>query len=351
MARSLLKTPERMVEDGRVAAFGCFENPFRTVNIMEADVFGIGRTASKLFNRFRLKEWQHFAVFGPDFLLTFVAVNAHYLASSFCYFVNRKTGEMIEHHREGPPFVVKLADELWDGRCSFKMPGYSIGIHNRLAAGRHAASIDIAGRSGKPGITAELELHADLEQRQPLEVVLKLADNRPAYSHKMACPVAGRIKVGESVFELDPARCLALVDVHKAYYPYRMAWRWASCAGFDDQGRVVGLNLTHNVIEDDDDNNENGLWVGDRLSLFGAARFTFDETNLLKPWRIETADGRCRLDFRPEGERAGSINALLVTSDYHQPYGTFSGEAVDDAGVAHVIKDYFGVTEYHRARF
>jgi len=351
MTRELRTTPPCLVDDGRVVAFGHFASPFRTTNVVQADVLGLGRLGARLVNRFRLKEWQHFAVFGPDFLFTFVVLDAHYLGNSFCYFVDRATGAMIEHHREGPSLVAKLSRDLWDDRCSFRMPGYAIGLHNHLDEGRHTASIEIRAASGKPAISADLELLADLARYQPLEVVLRLRENRPAYSHKMVCPARGRIRVGDREIVLDPTRDLVAIDVHKAFYPYRMAWRWATCAGYDEQGRLVGLNLTHNVIEDDTDNNENGLWVGDRLSMFAAARFTFDEKDLLAPWHVETEDGRCRLDFRPAGERAGLINAGVVSSDYHQPYGTFSGEAIDDAGETHRIRDFFGVTEVHRARF
>ena len=351
MPRVMQRTPERMVENGRVAAFGHFDQPFRTNNILDADVFGLGRFGAKLLNRYRLKDWQHVAVFSPDFLLTFVVLNAHYLASSFCYFVDRQSGRMIEYHREAPPWTAKLARELWNDRCTFAQSGYAIGIHNHLDQNRHHATLDIQGKADQPGIHADLTLHADLERHQPLEVVLRLAPNRPAYSHKMACPVSGTLHVGRLDIPLDPSRCLALVDVHKAYYPYRMTWRWASCAGFDAEGRVVGLNLTHNVVRDDTENNENGLWVGKNLSMFKAARFAFDEGNPLTPWHIGTEDGRCRLEFHPDGERRGVINAGILTSDYHQPYGSFSGTAVDDEGKTHPIKNFFGVTEFHQAKF
>lgn len=349
--RTMQPTPPRMVEDGRVTAFGHFDRPFPSVNILEADVFGLGRLGNRLWNPLRLKEWQHFAVFGPDFILTFVVLNAHYLSSSFCSFVDRETGHTVEHHREGPPWKAKLARELWNDRCTFGVPGYGIDIHNHLDNDRHTAGIRIEANKDAPAVSAELEFLADLARFQPIVGVLKLAENRPAYSHKMACPAAGRVTVGDRVIDLDPRRHLVLIDVHKAYYPYHMTWRWASCAGFDSEGRVVGLNLTHNVITDDESNNENGLWVGDRLSMFEAARFDFRPDRVLEPWRIETTDGRCRVDFRPEGERAGRINLGVVASDYHQPYGTFSGEAVDDAGKVHVIKDFVGVTEFHKARF
>lgn len=345
------ETPERMVENGKVTAFGYFRTPFRRLNIQEADIFGIGSTASKLINRFRLKDWQHVAIFGPDCLLTYVVFNAHYLSNSFCYFVDRNTGDMIEHHREGSPFAARIAKELWNDHSSFQMPGYRIDIENRLDENRHTTKLNISEKGETPGISADIELLSDLNLYQPLIVVLKLKSNRPVYSHKMVCPAIGRVHIGSREIELDPGKYLALIDVHKAYYPYNMTWKWASCAGFDQQGRVVGLNLTQNVIPDGEDNNENGLWIGKELSMFGAARFEFDESDLMKPWQIRTEDGRCRLEFFPQGERAGKINVGMIASDYHQPYGIFRGEAVDDAGATRKIDDFFGITEYHRARF
>jgi hypothetical protein len=345
------ETPPRLVEDGRVVAFGHFRSPFRTNNVIEADVFGLGRLGSRVVNPLRLKDWQHFAVFGPDLLLTFVIVNAGYLGNSFCYFVDRQTGAMIEHHREGLPFQARLARELWNDHCRFRASGYRIDVQNRLEANHHTTQIEVKAAGGKPGIHADLEFLADLSRHQPLEVTLRLAPNRPAYSHKMACPARGRVRIGDRAIELNEKRHLVLIDVHKAYYPYQMTWLWASGAGFDEQGRVVGFNLTHNCVADDEENNENGLWAGEKLSMFGAARFSLDEAKLTGPWRVETSDGRCKLDFHPEGERAGKINLGVVASDYHQPFGVFRGEAVDDDGKTHVIRDYFGVTEFHRARF
>jgi hypothetical protein len=351
MSRQIKETPPSMVENGRVVEFGHFKSPFRTNNIREADVFGLGKLGIKLLNPLRLKDWQHFAVFGEDFLFTFVVFNAHYLSNTFCYFVDRKTGEMFEHHREGSPFRARLARELWNDKCSYVSKGYRIDIQNRLESNRHFAQVDIAEKGGVPGIKADLEMLSDLGKYQAIEVVLKAAENRPVYSHKMVCPVRGKISVGGREVVLDGSRHLVAIDVHKAYYPYFMKWIWATGAGYDSTGRLVGFNLTHNILPDDETNNENGLWVGNGLSMFGAARFNLDTSDMLKPWQVKTNDGRVKVDFKPEGKRSGKINAGLISSDYHQPYGTFNGEAVDDAGNVHKITDFFGVTEHHVARF
>jgi hypothetical protein len=350
-SRPLKPTPPTLVKGGRVVEFGAFDRPFARLNIEEADIYGIGGAGSRLVNRLRLKEWQHFAVFGPDFLLAFVALDAHYMASSFCYFVDRASGEKFEHHREGPSAAASIGADLIDDDSTFRMRGHRIHIQNRASAGWHAASVDIAARKGVPAIAAELEFLTAPGTMQPLEVVLPVGPNRPAWSRKFACAAQGQVRVGERTITLDPNRHLVIADFHKAFYPYQMQWTWATCAGFADDGRIVGINLTHNVVADDENHNENGLWVGNRLSRFGAARFRFDEADLLAPWHIATTDGRCRVNVDPIGKRSGHIDMGVLMSDYHQPYGIFNGEAVDDDGVTHPIRDFFGVTELHRARF
>jgi hypothetical protein len=91
--------------------------------------------------------------------------------------------------------------------------------------------------------------------------------------------------------------------------------------------------------------------VNGQLSTWKGARFTLDESQILRPWQIQTTDGGCRLEFIPQGERAGKINLGILKSDYHQPYGIFRGTVTDANGVQHQIEDFFGLTELHRARF
>lgn len=347
----LQATPPAVVLDGQVTAFGRFSEPFRELGIEQARILGGLPLPQRLLAGLRLKQWQHFAVFGPDLLLAFVVLDAGYMGTSFCYAVDRADGMRAEHHREGLPGTSRVGANLWNDDSRFRLGGHRISVRNCFDEAKVEASVDIAARGGVPAIAADLAFRADLRQMLPLEVVLPLGPNRPAWSRKFACPATGEVRVGDRRYRLDPEQHLVIADFHKAWYPYHMRWDWATCAGFDRDGRIIGLNLTHNVVRDDERFNENGLWVGDRLSLFGAARFDFDEAELLAPWRIATTDGRVRLDFEPIGKRDGQINMGILMSDYTQPYGVFRGEAVDDAGTVHRIDDLFGVTERHRARF
>jgi hypothetical protein len=224
-------------------------------------------------------------------------------------------------------------------------------VENRLESGFHRVKIDVAEARGVPALQADLTFQQDLQAVQPLVTILRVSENRPLYTHKTVCPASGELRVGGLRVELDAARDLALVDIQKTYYPLVTEWRWASCAGYDAEGRLIALNLVRNMLPDRETNNENVLWVDGRLSGWGAANFTFDVERVTAPWHIETSDGRCSLEMRPVAERAGRTNLGVLLSDYHAPVGTFSGTVTDDQGAAYEIRDFFGIAEYHRARF
>jgi hypothetical protein len=347
----LKETPERMVENGRVVEYGAFRSTFRQVNFSDARITTAGRPMPRFYSRLRLKEWQHVGVIGDDFYFGFAIVDAKYLGNSFCYFLDRTSDKTVHHDSVAPPGVAVVARGLWHDQCRFHFGGYRISIDNRLANGFHRARVNIKGKADKPGIRAEIEVIEDLEKVEPLELISLLRGNRPGYTHKVACPVRGEITVGDRTYTVGEERGIALIDVTKTFFPYKTFWNWATCGGHDDEGRMVALNLSKGISMNEDEYNDNVMWVDGRLSSLGVARFTMNENAVLDPWRVETEEGRCVLGFEPRGERWGRINALVIMSDFHQPYGTFRGTAVDSAGAVHEIKDYFGVVEHHVARF
>ncbi len=345
--RPLLATPQRAVVDGNVVAYGLFDEPFRDLNLLDAELPGI----PTWLRRFRLKRWQHFAVITDECFLAFVVNTTHYMATSFCYVADRATAAIVEHSAEALPSATTLPRELYDGTGGFSKRGYRIDLENRLVDGIHRARIDIAATRRTPAIRANLTFHEELGAVQPLVAVLEVSPNRPLHTHKVACPASGEIWVGDRRIELDRERDLVIVDVQNTYYPYSTVWRWATCAGYDKQGRLLAINLVRNMLPNQETNNENCLWVDGRLTPWGGAAFEFDPNNVTGPWQVTTSDHKCKVRLQPIGERAGKLNLGLVMSDYHAPIGLFSGTVVDAEGIEYAFDDLFGIAEYHRARF
>ncbi len=350
--RPLNNTPPWLVKNGRVVDFGLFRTPFRNLNITQTQPFRRWHSAPQWLRNVRLKEWQHLAVVSKDFAMGLAIVDTHYMGNSFCYFVDRTTGRHFQHQRQSGSGAAIIARELWRDGCLFDKPGYRIEIDNHLEEGLHRVRIGIQATGDAPEITAEFELLEDLNTLQPLIAVLPTSGpNRPMYTHKAPCPVRGSMTVDGNHVTLDPQNDFALIDVQKSFYLYNTWWNWATCVGRDAKGRVIALNLVRNFFEDDERYNENCLWVDGALTTWSAARFSFNKRDLMSPWQIETTDGRCRLEFRPQGDRAENINLGLIRSDFHQPFGLFSGRVVDDAGNEYEIEDFYGVCEHHIARF
>jgi len=224
----LKETPERIVEDKRIAEYGAFRTPFEEINMSEARIAVAGREMPGLYGRMRLKEWQHFGVVSDDFYFGFAIVDARYLGNSFCYFLDRNTGKMVEHDRIAPPGIAKVARELWEGVCHFRFFGYDIRVDNRLNESRHHLEVDIKGSTKNPSITAEIEVTEDLEKTQPLVLVSPLKGERPSYTHKVACPAEGEIKFGGMPYSFDRDTGVALIDVTKTFFPYNTFWNWAT---------------------------------------------------------------------------------------------------------------------------
>jgi len=348
--RTIKETPPRLVEDGRVVDLGAFREPFRELNLEEADIFRVKSARLRPLVRLRLKEWQHFGVIHPRHYLGMVIFDAKFMSVSFVYHFDRSTGRMSEHSRQAPGGRARLPETTWRGECAFSARGYSMQVENRLEEGYHRVRLEVASRGGLPSMRGEFRMLEDLGRFQPLVVVSPFSPNRPLYTHKAACPVEGRVTVGEEVIELDPSRDVCLLDEQKSFYPYRSFWKWMTFAGYDREGRLLAANLCHNNIGQDEIYSENCYWIDGKIRLTGAARFAYSEADMLGPWFIKTTDGAVDVEFRPLGERAQRIRLGPLLSDFHQPFGLFRGRmGRGEESVA--VDDLFGLCEQHVTRY
>jgi len=341
-------TPDRMVDAQGQVRFGVFDSPFRELNLEDARVRWHGVTLPRPAVRLRLKRWQHFGLVLPDVFVGVAVVDAGFLRTSWCHVVDRIAPEQFEHRRMSPVLDVRIAEALWDDHTYVHSGGYRIDIHNHLSAKEHRLALRVDPVKGRPAVQAALRCLHDLEKIRPLVVVLPVGPNQGMYSHKVALPLSGTLRIGDRIHRAEPETCFAILDIHKAHYPRHTWWKWATFAGRDDAGRAVAMNLTQNVNADDSRYNENGLWVDGHLEHLGPARFDFDPRDVLAPWRLTTVDGAVDVTFHPDGERSENIRAGIIRSVFHQPYGTFSG-VVRHGGQPLNVEGMVGVCEDHDA--
>jgi len=345
--RLLLETPEN-ADSGCRLDYGLYRRPFRTLNLLEADIGGRGASDPRRLRRLRLKEWEHFGIFTRDFFLGIAAVDLKLAGLSWCCVFDRVTQTLCQREVRLLPGRIRIPPQLWDGGLGFRSgSSYRVSMENRLREGCHRLSLRIEARGSFPGVSADLTLWERPGQVQPLIALLPLGDDRPFFSHKAPSRVEGEIRIGEKTYNFKDREAIGLLDFHRAFYPHKTFWEWATFAGYDKAGDLIGMNLTRNIIEREDLYNENGFWVGNTLHPVGAAVFRIPREQG-RPWHVKTADGSADLVFRPLGGRRETIRLGPFLSHYDQPLGLFSGKLVDGRGIVHTVEDMFGVSEDHR---
>jgi hypothetical protein len=332
----LVPAPPRLLDDDRALRFGQYRGALRDVDISDVRLPGWG-----LASGLRLKRWQHFCVVHPEVALTFAIVHTGYLQLAWVQAIDRVSGETVEHAGRWPLMRTQVARSLWNEHSRASGSGIQLQVHNHLDAGRHDIELDSQG-SGQE-LHARLRCHHDAARTEALVVCLPVGRGRGAYSHKVPLPVSGELRAFGRDFQLDAQECTAILDIHQAHYPRETWWRWATFVGRDQRGRRVAVNLTRNVVTDEDIH-ENALWIDGRLQLLGPSAFDLDR----EPWRAGTADGGSSLRFQPQGEREEDLNLGVVVSRFRQRFGTFSGRVTGSEGPIELV-EAFGLFEDHSA--
>lgn len=346
--RTVQLTPESMVDPQGAIRFGTYRTPFRKANILDAPLSSF--RAPSFWKNFRLKEWQHFGVITPTHYFGMVIFDAKFMGTSFFYGYDRLKKTRFEHSRQGGRKAFRVAKQVYDDECRFESGGYRLNFENSLDRGFHRILISIRENGRQPAVQGEIIVHEDLNVVEPLVQVSPITPNRPFYTHKAAVPASGAVRVGSEEMVLEQDACIALIDEQKTYYPYFSFWEWATGAGHGKDGQIQAFNLCRNMMADDEDYNENCFWMDGRISCLKGARFEF--ADVLKPWKMSTSDQKLELSFIPEGERSAKVNmAGLIRSNFHQPFGLYSGCFRDERGGAHSFKDIFGLAEHHVTRY
>ena len=224
-------------------------------------------------------------------------------------------------------------------------------FENKLDRGFHQITVDIESDGERPAVKGDITVHEGLKIYEPLVQVSPITQTRPFYTHKAAVPASGSIMTGSQKIVLDRNECVALIDEQKTYYPYFSFWKWATAAGYTNDGKLLAFNLCQNMIGDDEDYNENCFWMDGKIHYLKAARFDFGD--VMQPWKMKTSDGKLALSFIPKGERAQKTNIAggLILSDFHQPFGLYSGRFTENESGNHPIQNFFGLAEHHITRY
>jgi len=364
-------TPASIVDPDGGVHVGWFDRPFANANLQDAPVTsllsGLRRTpfgfVERGYRRLRLKQWHFTGVVSEGLLLGCAVVDAGYVGNAFAYVVDRRRGKMVEYNALSPfGRGLSFARSSVDGVTRYEQPGWGvIQLDNSSAAGTRRVRLRLEGSlddEPKPPLKADLQIRDTGRDPEPIIVVERCGEQRWLYTHKCyGLAAEGRVVCGELEEHLGPGDGLAGIDWNRGYRPTETYWNWAAAAGRAVSGERVGFNLTAHrswkqpAPPDRVDAQDCALWLGRRRVKIRRVDFSYDHDDLLRPWRISDGEGLVELEFRPDGERADELNLGLLTSRFHQPYGTFRGILRHPDGARLELADVYGVTEQHFARW
>jgi hypothetical protein len=208
-------------------------------------------------------------------------------------------------------------------------------------------------RDGTPG-----ELHARValpSGHESLNVVIPWSERRFQFTSKQqARPTTGSFRLAgvTRVLESAPSGAWGVLDVGRGRWPYRTRWNWGAGAGRAlGGGPIVGVQVGGKWTEGSGAT-ENGILVDGRLTKIGEELvWEYDWDHPLRPWRVRAPSGVLDLTLAPRYDRHAKTQALLLATEVHQVFGTWSGSVVPDGGEALRVEGLQGFAEESRSRW
>jgi Domain of unknown function (DUF2804), C-terminal len=261
-----------------------------------------------------LKRWRYVGIFCEELMACAASVQIGPARQSFWALHLRGIGPMRQRtHLWWRRGAVELSREQAPGRDAGPAVG-RLGVHD-------------------DGVALEVLL----TEQPGIETVCPHGRGEVWTRKQAGCAVHGTL-----VLNGGPARsirALAVIDDTAGYHARETEWRWTAGVGEGPDGVALAWNLVAGV-NDPPTGSERAVWVAGEPHEVPPVSFTGELS------QVNCQDGS-RLDFLAEAERSRSENLLIVRSDYHAPFGTFSGTLPGAIALAHGL----GVMEHHRARW
>lgn len=155
-------------------------------------------------------------------------------------------------------------------------------------------------------------------------------------------PASGEITLGDKTYTFNPEDSFGTLDWGRGVWTYSNTWYWGSGSGMVGKD-LFGFNIGYG-FGDTSRASENMLFFNNTAHKLEDIEFHIPD-DYLKPWRFTSSDNRFEMDFVPILDRFDDTNVLIIRSNQHQVFGTFTGTAVLDDGQKIHVKDFIGFAE------
>lgn len=337
--REITRAPESVVNEKGRFNWGCYNQPIRNINLLDADIGLRG------YKNFTLREWQAFQMYSEQGWFVMVAI---YNTKKVCIvqfiLYNSKTREKRRYEKKVLPGSMEIPNGLFGTTCSHQSKGFYLKATHDIENGVLNIEADIAASAKLPALKASFSANHNISKHIPLVVCMPFSESRGMYSHKCMMPVSGEIRLDGEIITFQNNDSSLIIDDHKGYYPYPTKYDWATGLGFDKEGRRIGFNLTDNQVIDQENYNENCIWVDGEMIPLPPIKVN-RPGGYKGQWLITDKEGKVSLTFDPEVHNSVRLNLGIIASKYEGPYGKFNGQLTSEDGRIFELNNLFGMGE------
>jgi len=317
-------TPNSLLLNGKPLPIGAYDDiiPDTSTRLWDRQGGLIKR------RRTQRKAWVFAGAYTKDLMIGLAIVDAGYLANAFAY-IYLPEEDIYEEEKVILPF----------------------GFGNDFDPGLHdewtLRNFHIVTRGDQMLISCsgKFQLHLELQHNENgLSFICPTVDRPFNFTYKNLCmDTSARVIYKGKSYEMQGN--MGGVDFSKGYPPRLTKWNWAMVSAETEEGIPLGLNL----CDGHNGKYENALWLGEERILLPLPVFQYDRNKPLdkQDWHIYTEDGALEMNFVPKKSRKEKINAKLISHDFTQPFGKFTG-VLRHEGKEHRFTG-FGPVEEHES--
>ncbi|GAB60119.1 hypothetical protein RNAN_3133 [Rheinheimera nanhaiensis E407-8] len=298
----------------------------------------LDKPASALSKYLHFKQFQFVSLCHPDWQIGIAIADIRYLASAFCYFYDRNTGQLDELELLKPfSLGVSMSPSPTQGEA--RISGKQ---HISLTLQHYNWHVRLSGAL----LQGEFSLNGAADA-SPLALCTPTGYNGWTYTQKHnALPLNGTLSYRGK--PLDVTAALAGYDFSAGFMRRETSWRWGSISALLPQGRF-GLNLACGVNETG--TTENGLWLNGQWQSLPPVAITLNRQQPQTPWQYHDDSGRVKLQFSPQQVRQQKLDLGVLASNFRQYCGFFCGEITLANGEKLLLQQVPGLAEDHFARW
>ena len=329
----------------------------------------------------RTKKWDYWAILAGDWSIALVYADVDYLGIAEVWWCDLLTGHTGGRAANVPGSRgISLPDLPGTDPLRYRSKKIEVAITDD-PDGTTIAAWWKESDGSRSSLNARIDRPIGHES---LNVVIPWSDRQFQYTSKhQARPAHGTLEVGDQVVHFGASAGSAAVDaavdaeveaedgvagkgaatthrvdeawgvldVGRGRWPYETQWNWGGGAGRSAEGAVIGIQIGAKWTEGTGFT-ENGVIVDGVLNKIGdELTWDYEWEFPMREWHVSHPDGSFDLTLRPVYDKHTQVKAVVMGTEVHQVFGTWSGHVTAEDGSIHHVEGIQGFAEESRSRW